>query len=42
MVKGSGTMRIGDEEVELRPGRFLRIDPAATRVPSSGVRVSSS
>jgi mannose-6-phosphate isomerase-like protein (cupin superfamily) len=36
VVKGSGTMLIGDEEVALRPGRFLRIDPAATRVPSSG------
>jgi hypothetical protein len=23
-------------DVELRAGRFLRIDPAATRVPSSG------
>ena len=36
VVKGSGTMRVDGEEVELRPGRFLRIDPAATRVPSSG------
>jgi mannose-6-phosphate isomerase-like protein (cupin superfamily) len=36
VVKGSGTMRIDDEEVELRPGRFIRVDPAATRVPISG------
>jgi mannose-6-phosphate isomerase-like protein (cupin superfamily) len=36
VVKGSGTMRIDGEEVELRPGRFVRVDPAATRVPVSG------
>ena len=36
VVKGSGTMRIDGEEVELRPGRFIRVDPAATRVPRSG------
>ena len=36
VVKGSGTMRIDDEDVELRPGRFVRIDPDARRVPISG------
>jgi mannose-6-phosphate isomerase-like protein (cupin superfamily) len=36
VVKGSGTMRIDGEEVELRPGRLIRVDPEATRVPSSG------
>lgn len=36
VVKGSGTMRIDGEEVELRPGRFVRVDPVATRVPASG------
>jgi mannose-6-phosphate isomerase-like protein (cupin superfamily) len=36
VVRGSGTMRIDGEEVELRPGRFLRVDPAATRMPTSG------
>ena len=36
VVKGSGTMRIDGEEVELQPGRFVRVDPAATRVPVSG------
>jgi mannose-6-phosphate isomerase-like protein (cupin superfamily) len=36
VVKGSGTMRIDGEEVELRPGRFLRVDPAVTRLPISG------
>jgi len=36
VVKGSGTMRIDGEEVELQPGRFVRVDLAATRVPVSG------
>jgi mannose-6-phosphate isomerase-like protein (cupin superfamily) len=36
VVKGSGMMRIDGEEIELRPGRFLRVDSAATRVPVSG------
>jgi hypothetical protein len=29
-------MRIDGEEVELREGRFIRIDPEPTRVPISG------
>jgi mannose-6-phosphate isomerase-like protein (cupin superfamily) len=36
VVKGSGTMRVGDENVELQPGRFVRVDPGTTRLPSSG------
>jgi mannose-6-phosphate isomerase-like protein (cupin superfamily) len=36
VVKGSGTMRIDGDEVELRPGRFVRVEAAATRVPMSG------
>ena len=36
VVKGSGTMRIDGEEVELRPGRFVRVDSTSTRVPVSG------
>jgi mannose-6-phosphate isomerase-like protein (cupin superfamily) len=36
VVKGSGTMRIDGEEIELRPGRFVRVDPGATRVLVSG------
>jgi uncharacterized cupin superfamily protein len=36
VVRGSGTMRIDGEEVELRPGRFLRVDGTATRMPTSG------
>jgi mannose-6-phosphate isomerase-like protein (cupin superfamily) len=33
VVRGSGVMRIDGEEVELHPGRFVRVDPTATRVP---------
>jgi mannose-6-phosphate isomerase-like protein (cupin superfamily) len=36
VVKGSGTMRIDGEDIELRPGRLIRVDPDATRVPRSG------
>jgi len=36
VVSGSGTMRIDTEEIELRPGRFVRVDPTATRLPVAG------
>jgi mannose-6-phosphate isomerase-like protein (cupin superfamily) len=36
VVRGSGTMRVDDAELELRPGRFVRVDPSSTRVPISG------
>jgi mannose-6-phosphate isomerase-like protein (cupin superfamily) len=36
VVKGSGTMRIDGEAVELRPGRFVRVDPESRRVPVAG------
>jgi mannose-6-phosphate isomerase-like protein (cupin superfamily) len=36
VVRGSGVMRVDGEEIELRPGRFLRVDPASTRVPLAG------
>jgi mannose-6-phosphate isomerase-like protein (cupin superfamily) len=36
VVRGSGRMRIDGEEVELVPGRFVRVDPAATRMPVAG------
>jgi mannose-6-phosphate isomerase-like protein (cupin superfamily) len=36
VVRGSGVMRVDGEEVELRPGRFLRVDPASTRMPIAG------
>ena len=35
-IAGSGSMRIDGEEVPLSAGRFVRIDPDATRVPISG------
>jgi mannose-6-phosphate isomerase-like protein (cupin superfamily) len=36
VVRGGGTMRIDGEEVALRPGRFVRVDPESTRVPVAG------
>jgi hypothetical protein len=36
VVRGSGTMRIDGEEVELLPGRFVRVDGESTRVPTAG------
>ncbi len=36
IVRGAGVMRIDGEEVDLKPGRFVRIDPASTRVPVAG------
>ncbi len=36
VVRGDGVMRIDGEEVELKPGRFLRIDPSSTRLPIAG------
>jgi mannose-6-phosphate isomerase-like protein (cupin superfamily) len=36
VVKGSGRMLVDGEEVELRPGRFIRVDPSSTRVPIAG------
>ena len=36
VVRGSGRMRIEGEDVQLRPGRFLRVDPDATRMPIAG------
>jgi mannose-6-phosphate isomerase-like protein (cupin superfamily) len=36
VVRGSGVMRIDGEELELRPGRFVRVDPGSTRVPIAG------
>jgi quercetin dioxygenase-like cupin family protein len=36
VVKGSGWLRIDDEEVELVAGRFVRIDPEAVRCPQAG------
>jgi mannose-6-phosphate isomerase-like protein (cupin superfamily) len=36
VVRGGGVMRVDGEEVELKPGRFLRVDPSSTRVPVAG------
>jgi mannose-6-phosphate isomerase-like protein (cupin superfamily) len=36
VVRGSGRMHIDGEEIELRPGRFVRVDPGATRMPIAG------
>ena len=36
VVKGSGRMRVDGEEVELRPGRLIRVDGRSTRMPVSG------
>jgi mannose-6-phosphate isomerase-like protein (cupin superfamily) len=36
VVRGSGTMRIDGEELELREGRFVRVDGASTRQPVAG------
>ena len=35
-LDGSGSLRIDDDEVPLSLGRFVRIDPDATRCPVSG------
>ncbi len=36
ILEGSGTMRIGADEVELRPGRWLRVDATDTRMVTGG------
>jgi mannose-6-phosphate isomerase-like protein (cupin superfamily) len=36
VVRGSGTMRVDGDDVDLRAGRFVRVDPTATRVLISG------
>jgi mannose-6-phosphate isomerase-like protein (cupin superfamily) len=36
VVRGSGRITIDGEEVELAPGRFVRIDPDSTRRPAAG------
>ena len=36
VVSGSGRLRVDGEEIELRPGRFVRLDPETTRCPVAG------
>ena len=33
VVRGSGRMRIDEEEIELLPGRFVRVDAESRRLP---------
>ena len=35
-IGGSGVLRVDDEDVELRAGRFVRLDPEPRRCPVSG------
>ena len=35
-VKGSGVMTIDGAYVEMKPGRFIRVDPGSTRMPTAG------
>lgn len=36
VVRGGGVMRVDGDELELKPGRFVRVDPGSTRVPVAG------
>jgi quercetin dioxygenase-like cupin family protein len=36
VVDGSGRLRVDGEEIELKPGRFVRLDPSAVRLPIAG------
>lgn len=36
VLRGSGAMRIDGEDVELRAGRLVRVDPGSTRMPLAG------
>jgi quercetin dioxygenase-like cupin family protein len=36
VLDGSGVLRVDGEEVALRPGRFVRLDPESTRLPVAG------
>src|SRR5262245_962761 len=36
ILSGSGVLRVDDDELELLPGRFIRLDPESTRLPVAG------
>jgi quercetin dioxygenase-like cupin family protein len=36
VLRGSGVLEVDGHEVELLPGRFVRVDAGATRVPVAG------
>ena len=35
-IRGSGVMRVDGADVEMKPRRFIRVDPGSTRMPTSG------
>jgi mannose-6-phosphate isomerase-like protein (cupin superfamily) len=35
-LSGSGTMRVGNEEIEVRPGRYVLVQPGTRRQPVAG------
>jgi mannose-6-phosphate isomerase-like protein (cupin superfamily) len=36
VVAGSGRLRVDGDEIDLKPGRFVRLDPSALRQPVAG------
>ena len=36
VVSGSGKLRVDGQEIDLKPGRFVRIDPETRRCPVAG------
>jgi quercetin dioxygenase-like cupin family protein len=36
VLDGAGVLRVDGDEFELKPGRIVRLDPEATRVPVAG------
>ena len=36
VLRGSGVLRVGGEELELRPGRYVRVEPGVVRQPVAG------
>jgi quercetin dioxygenase-like cupin family protein len=36
VVAGDGVLRVDGDQIELKPGRFVRLDPAARRCPVAG------
>ena len=36
VLRGSGVVQVGEDEVDLHPGIVLRVDPDTTRVPTAG------
>ena len=36
VIAGGGVLRVGGQEIELRPGRFVLVSPEETRVPVAG------